>query len=88
MTPAENAFIQATGQKAVEMIVDDMEKAGFVDLQLVLNVLCSVTAHFIGGVPDGSARDTCYVEFGRALKEHIERVKEGHAAHVTMGPTN
>jgi hypothetical protein len=86
MTPDEHAFIQATGEKLVGLISDDMQAAGFTDLQLVLNVLCSVLAHYISGVDDIGSRNVVFNEFGRALHEHLQRAPDGFRAHVIVGP--
>lgn len=74
----------ALGQKIVELIAADCEKAGIDDLNVVFNVLVSVLAHYIGGINPHSARMATYNKVGRWLSEHLEQMERDGATHAQV----
>lgn len=83
MTPEQHAKLQQVGQDVVDLISGEMKQAGFVDLNLALNVLCAAVAHYMAGIDDDEVRRTVFNRFGTELATMIDAVR-GHGLHAQV----
>src|SRR5262245_21633940 len=74
----------AVGQEIINLLY---ERHHDVDVQLILSVLCSVTAHFIAGLP-ADLRSGCYSGFGLSLLSAVNDLvdRPHHRADVMVVP--
>jgi hypothetical protein len=88
MNDEQREFAQQLGQKIVDLISDECDRARTQDLTVVFNMLVSVVAHYIGGVTDPTIRAHTYTDFGTWLRLHLDAIERDHAptaAVITEG---
>lgn len=75
---------QQIGQKIIDLIADECDRLHTRDMNMVLNVLVSVLAHYIGGVEPLEARQAAYNQVGAWLAQHLTELvnRELPRAHV------
>ena len=78
---------QVLGQLVVDFI-GDIAVRDELTLNVIIEMLCSVVAHYIGGIPDQALRQSVYNDFGGNLAHHLSRLEFSDAPRALVGMEN